>query len=86
MGSAVLPVPAEHPVHYERHRPEHSLLYQLVEEHFPVFKAHLEAQGTPLPHYVEEAFAAWRTTGQGGPGWGLIHVSMLRQGWLPRPC
>ena len=58
MGSAAQPVPADHPVHYERYRPEHSLLYQLVEEHFPAFKAHLEAQGTALPHYVEQLVVA----------------------------
>ncbi len=53
MGTAAQSIPADHPVHYERHRPEHTLLYQLVEAYYPVFKAHLEAQGTALPHYVE---------------------------------
>ncbi len=31
-----------------------SLLYQLVEEYYPAFKAHLAAQGTDLPGYVEQ--------------------------------
>ncbi len=26
---------------YVRHRPEHTLLYQLVQEYYPAFKAHL---------------------------------------------
>ena len=56
MDSAVQPAPAEHPVHYERHRPEHTLLYQLVQAYYPAFNAHLEAQGTGLPRYVEREF------------------------------
>ena len=34
---------------YVRHRPERTLLYQLVEELYPAFKAHLGAQGMDLP-------------------------------------
>ena len=41
---------------YVRHRPEHTLLYQLVQEYYPAFKAHLAAQGKALPGYVEQAF------------------------------
>ncbi len=40
----------------ERHRPERTLLYQLVQEYYPAFKAHLGAQGTALPGYVEREF------------------------------
>jgi hypothetical protein len=43
---------------YERHRPERALLYQLVEEHYPALKAHLEAQGSAMPGYVEREFEA----------------------------
>jgi uncharacterized CHY-type Zn-finger protein len=64
MGSAAQPVPADHPVHYERHRPEHTLLYQLVEEYYPAFKAHLEVQGTALPHYVEQEFEDYLKCGR----------------------
>ena len=38
---------------YTRHRPERALPYQLVEEHYPAFKAHLVAQGSALPRYIE---------------------------------
>ena len=38
-------------VPYERHRPETTLLYQLVEAHYPVFVAQLATRGTPLPEY-----------------------------------
>ena len=41
---------------YVRHRPERTLLYQLVEEYFPEFKAHLAALGTALPVHVEQEF------------------------------
>ena len=41
---------------YVRHRPERTLLYQLVEEYFPEFKAHLAARGTALPVHVEQEF------------------------------
>ena len=41
---------------YERHQPEHTLLYQLVEKHYPVFKASLEQQGKSLPRYIQQEF------------------------------
>ena len=41
---------------YVRHRPEQTLLYQLVEHHYPAF-AHLMArQGMPLPAHVTQEF------------------------------
>jgi hypothetical protein len=43
---------------YVRHRPERTLLYQLVEEYYPEFKAHLAAQGMALPAHVEQEFEA----------------------------
>jgi len=36
-------------VETERHRPERTLLYQLVEEHFPAFEAQWAAEGRVLP-------------------------------------
>jgi hypothetical protein len=41
---------------YTRHRPECTLLYQLVQEYDPELKAHLAAQGTALQGYVEQEF------------------------------
>jgi hypothetical protein len=49
---------------YERHRPERTLLYQLVEEYYPAFKAQLAAQGTELPAYVEREFEAYLECGR----------------------
>jgi hypothetical protein len=37
---------------YLRHRPETTLLYKLIEQHWPAFKEQLAAQVTSLPSYV----------------------------------
>jgi hypothetical protein len=49
---------------YVRHRPERTLLYQLVEEYYPAFKAHLAAQGTDLPGYVQQEFEGYLKCGR----------------------
>jgi ribosomal protein S27E len=49
---------------YVRHRPERTLLYQLVEEYYPAFKAHLAAQGTDLPGYVQQEFEDYLKCGR----------------------
>ncbi len=41
---------------YKSHRPETTLLYQLVERHYPEFTANLAEQGKYLPKYVEREF------------------------------
>jgi hypothetical protein len=41
---------------YERHRPEQTLLYQLVERYYPELVALLSEQGKPLPKYVLREF------------------------------
>jgi len=41
---------------YERRRPEQTLLYRLVAEHYPRFFALLADQGRSLPHYVQREF------------------------------
>ena len=49
---------------YVRHRPERTLLYQLVEEYYPAFKAQLLAQGTDLPGYVQQEFEDYLKCGR----------------------
>jgi hypothetical protein len=44
------------PPGYARHRPEATLLYRLVEEHYAAFLAAREAAGRPLPRHVLEAY------------------------------
>lgn len=41
---------------HARHHPEQTLLYQLVERHYPVFLETLAAQGDALPKYVRQEF------------------------------
>ena len=49
---------------YERHRPERTLLYQLVQDYYPAFKTHLAVQGTALPAYVEREFEDYLRCGR----------------------
>ena len=41
---------------YQRHRHEQTLLYQIVEHHYPAFTAHLAERGRELPGYVQREF------------------------------
>jgi ribosomal protein S27E len=48
---------------YRRHRPETTLLYQLVAEHYPGLRDRRAAEGRPLPRYVEDEFEAYLKCG-----------------------
>jgi len=41
---------------YQRHRPEQTLLYQIVNQHYPEFLAQLSAEGKSLPDHVHREF------------------------------
>ena len=60
--------------HYARHRPERTLLYQIVQEYYPAFVSMLAAQGTVLPDYVQQEFADYLNCGR------------LEQGFLRVRC
>jgi hypothetical protein len=49
---------------YVRHRPERTLLYQLVEAYYPAFLSQLAAEGTALPGYVEREFEDYLKCGR----------------------
>ena len=49
---------------YERHRPERTPLYALVEEQCPRFLQRLEDEGVSLPHFVREEFEAYLECGR----------------------
>ena len=51
------------PPGYLRHRPETTLLYQLVAEHYPKFRDRRAAEGRALPQYVEDGFEAYLKCG-----------------------
>jgi hypothetical protein len=51
-------------VHYERHRPEQTTLYRLVQQHAASFIAHAEAStGAALPRFIQDAFDAFLECG-----------------------
>ncbi len=52
------------PPGYARHRPDATLLYQLVEQHYPAFRAQRAEAGRPLPRYVAQEFEAFLTCGR----------------------
>jgi len=49
---------------YQRHRPEQTLLYRIVEQHYPAFTAHLAEQGRGLPEYVQHEFEDYLKCGR----------------------
>ena len=52
------------PPGYARHRPETTLLYQLVEQHYPPFRELRAEAGRSLPDYVEAEFDAYLKCGR----------------------
>lgn len=44
--------PASQSYHYQRHQPEQTLLYQIIEKHYPAFTTHLAQQGIELPGFI----------------------------------
>jgi hypothetical protein len=52
------------PLHYERHRPEQTTLYRLVQQHAASFIAHAEANtGAELPRFIKDEFDAFLECG-----------------------
>jgi len=52
------------PLHYERHRPEQTTLYRLVQQHAASFIAHIEAStGSELPRFIKDEFDAFLECG-----------------------
>jgi hypothetical protein len=45
---------------YERHQPEQTLPYQLVEAHYPALVDQLAQQGKSLPYHVHREFEAYQ--------------------------
>ncbi|UMX89808.1 transposase zinc-binding domain-containing protein [Klebsiella pneumoniae] len=80
------PLPSAHTgSRYARHAPERTLLYALVEAHYPDFIARIEAEGRSLPGYVREAFDAYLRCGVLEHGFLRVvceHTAVQR-GWWP---
>ncbi|MGB7452677.1 MAG: transposase zinc-binding domain-containing protein, partial [Lysobacterales bacterium] len=49
---------------YVRHRPETTLLYQIVQEYWPEFQAELASHGRYLPAYVTKEFDEYLKCGR----------------------
>ena len=49
---------------YVRHRPETTLLYQVIREYWPEFQAELASQDKYLPAYVTQEFEAYLKCGR----------------------
>lgn len=59
---------------YIRHRPERTLLYRLVQEHYPTLEAHPAVHETALSGYVEREFE------------DHLRCDHLEHGFLPVRC
>jgi hypothetical protein len=91
---AAAPSPQYPAPRYERHRPEATLLYQLVERHYQSFVEALGSRGRTLPAYVQEEFAAYLRCGRLEHGFirvrctachaeRLVAFSCKRRGFCP---
>jgi len=49
---------------YERHFPEQTLLYQLIEEYYPAFETQWTAEDRVLPDYVSQEFDEYLKCGR----------------------
>jgi len=49
---------------YVRHRPETTLLYQVIREYWPEFQAELASHGKTLPAYVTKEFDEYLKCGR----------------------
>jgi ribosomal protein S27E len=86
------PGPGTH--RYRRHRPEQTLLYQIVAQHYPAFVGQLAAQSTTLPKYVVREFEDFLQCGRLEHGFlrvrcdtchaeQLVAFSCKRRGFCP---
>ncbi len=79
---------------YARRRPEQTLLYQIVQTHYPAFLAELAARDRTLPAYVQREFEDYLTCGRLEHGFlrvrcsdchaeRLVAFSCKRRGFCP---
>ena len=79
---------------YQRHRPEQTLLYQLVEQHYPEFAEMMQSQGEALPYHVLKEFYKFLKCGRLEHGFlrvvcddchheKLVAFSCKRRGFCP---
>jgi ribosomal protein S27E len=49
---------------FSRHRPEETLLYKVIEQHYPDFLAQIETDGRTLPQFVRREFEEYLKCGR----------------------
>lgn len=49
---------------YQRHRPEHTLFYRIIAQHYPALVEHLAAQSKPLPDSIQQEFEDYLRCGR----------------------
>ena len=64
MPQAAIMDRSPHSPTYKRHRPEQTLLYQIVEQYCPEFSDVMEAQGKSLPVHIQQEFAEYLKCGR----------------------
>src|SRR5258708_37030953 len=80
---------------YARHRPEETLLYQVINDYYPDFLAQIEAEGRALPRFVRREFEEYLKCGRLEHGFlrvrctdchaeKLVAFSCKRRGFCPR--
>jgi ribosomal protein S27E len=84
----------EGPGRYQRHRPEQTLLYQIITQYYPAFLTQLAAEGRTLPKYVRREFEDYFKCGRLEHGFmcvrctdchaeKLVAFSCKRRGFCP---
>lgn len=79
---------------YKRHQPEQTLLYQIIERHYPEFRDVMAMQGKSLPQHVQQEFADYLKCGRLEHGFlrvqctechheHLVAFSCKRRGFCP---
>lgn len=71
--------PGEGAHRYERHRPEQTLLYPLVEQHYPAFVAAPAAEGREVPPYVAREFEDYLRCGRLEHGFLRVRCEVCHQ-------
>jgi ribosomal protein S27E len=93
-SAARIALPGLGAAYYQRHRPEQTLLYRIIEQHYPVFTEQLAARGTALPGYVQREFDEYLKCGRLEHGFlrvrcdachaeHLVAFSCKRRGFCP---
>jgi hypothetical protein len=79
---------------YERHKPEQTLLYQIIDKYYPQFLSHMAQQDKDLPKYVRSEFEEYLKCGRLEYGFlrvrfedchneHLVAFSCKRRGFFP---